>query len=238
MGVFQATSFLGEPKERVVLLDTMEKSCQEPLHDKRAPNFHLPAVTNDETLQIRHVHLEELRGKVVVLLFFPKDGLSKSVQEIRSFRESYQECVQRNVVVLGIAPEHPARHKQFARRYQIPFPLLSDVDLMVARRYGLTRSTTLFGTTMLLVERATILVDPAGIVRKMWHPVISEGHAQSVLASLETLQMEGMEHMAWHCSAKKRIQRSGIPPLPPAGKNDAQVFLLSSKSVEEAGYSH
>lgn len=189
MEVFQATSFHGEPKERVILLDSMEKSCQELLHGKRAPNFHLPAVTNDETVQIRHIHLEELRGKVVVLLFFPKDGLPKSVQEIKSFCESYQECVQRRVAVLGIAPEPPARHKQFARMYQVPFPLLSDRDLMVSKRYGLTRSATLFGTSMMLVERATILVDPAGIVRKMWHPVISEGHAQSVLASLETLQM-------------------------------------------------
>jgi len=190
MKVLQTISFHCEPKERVVLLAKTEKGgSPELLHDKRAPDFHLPAVTNDETRQIRHVHLEELRGKTVVLLFFPKDGLSKSVQEIRSFRESYQEFVQRSVVVLGIAPEHPAMHKQFAQMYQVPFPLLSDVDRIVSKRYGLTRSTTLFGTTMLLVERATILIDPAGIVRKMWHPVVSEGHAQSVLASLAALQL-------------------------------------------------
>jgi thioredoxin-dependent peroxiredoxin len=154
-----------------------------------APDFTLPAVGSDNVVKNGQVHLQDLRGRPVVLYFYPKDDTPGCSKEACSFRDANHEMQKRGVVVLGISADDMASHRKFADKYGLPFPLLSDIDTTVSQRYGVWQEKTMYGKKYLGINRETFLIDKDGIVRKIWPRVKPDDHASEVLAAIEALHL-------------------------------------------------
>jgi peroxiredoxin Q/BCP len=152
-----------------------------------APDFTLPAVGDEHVVKNGQVHLAELRGKTVVLYFYPKDDTPGCTAEACSFRDANHLMQRRGVVVLGVSADDVASHQKFADKYGLPFPLLADTDTTVSQLYGVWKERNLYGKKFLGVNRETFLIDKEGVVRKVWPKVKAEGHAQEVLEAIESL---------------------------------------------------
>ncbi|HVB73648.1 MAG TPA: thioredoxin-dependent thiol peroxidase [Ktedonobacteraceae bacterium] len=161
--------------------DTMIKE-QEP-----APDFTLPAVGSEDVVKNGEVHLADLKGKTVVLYFYPKDDTPGCVAEACSFRDANHEMQKRGVVVLGVSADDIPSHQKFADKYGLSFPLLADTDTTVSQLYGVWKEKNLYGKKFLGVNRETFLIDKDGIVRKVWLKVKAAEHAQEVLETIESI---------------------------------------------------
>jgi peroxiredoxin Q/BCP len=155
--------------------------------EQAAPDFTLPAIGDDTVVKNNQVHLADLKGKIVVLYFYPKDDTPGCTTEACSFRDANHIMQQRGVVVLGISKDNVASHKKFADKFSLPFPLLSDTDTQVAQQYGVWKEKSMYGKKYMGVNRETFLIDKDGIVRKVWSKVKPEGHAQEVLDTITSL---------------------------------------------------
>jgi peroxiredoxin Q/BCP len=154
-----------------------------------APDFTLPAVGSEEIVKHGQVHLADLRGKNVVLYFYPKDDTPGCTKEACSFRDANHLMQQRGVVVLGISADSVESHQKFAEKYGLPFPLLADTDTTVSQLYGVWKERNLYGKKFMGVNRETFLIDKDGIVRKIWHKVKPDDHAQEALDAIEELHL-------------------------------------------------
>lgn len=143
-----------------------------------APDFAL--TTGDGTV----LRLSDLRGKTVVLYFYPKDLTSGCTAEACSFRDHMGEFEERGAVVLGVSPDGAASHRRFADKYELPFALLADEDHAVADAYGVWVQKSMYGRTYMGVERATFVIDAEGKIAKAFHKVKVTGHVQAVIAAL------------------------------------------------------
>ncbi len=143
-----------------------------------APPFRLPATTGGE------IALEDLRGKKVVLYFYPKDSTPGCTQEACDFRDRDAEMQREGVVVLGVSKDSLASHDKFKAKYELPFPLLSDKDTAVANAYGAYGEKTMYGKKVLGTIRSTFLIDEQGRIARIWSPVKVAGHADQVLAAV------------------------------------------------------
>lgn len=152
-----------------------------------APDFTLPAIGNDDVVKDGNVQLSALRGKNTVLYYYPKDDTPGCVAEACSFRDANHIMQQHGIVVLGVSKDSISSHQKFADKYGLPFPLLADTDATIAQLYGAYGERTNYGKTYMGVIRKTFLVDKDGIIRKIWHKVKPEGHAQEVLDTIESL---------------------------------------------------
>jgi peroxiredoxin Q/BCP len=146
-----------------------------------APDFTLPA---DDGGQVK---LSGLRGKPVVLYFYPKDDTPGCTKEACAFRDRTADLKARGAVVLGVSPDDVASHGKFRDKYGLNFPLLADVGHQVAERYGAWREKNMYGKTSMGVQRSTFVIDADGKVRKVWKKVNVDGHDEQVLAALESL---------------------------------------------------
>lgn len=153
-----------------------------------APDFTLPVEGDDEAISDGKLHLADLHGKDVVLYFYPKDDTPGCTKEACDFRDANHEMQKRGIVVLGISTDSVASHKKFAEKYGLPFPLLSDEDAHVAQEYGVYSEKNMYGKKYMGVNRSTFLIDKDGIVRKIWHKVKPEGHANEVLEVVDSLE--------------------------------------------------
>jgi peroxiredoxin Q/BCP len=144
----------------------------------KAPGFSLPA--DDGTT----VSLEELRGRKVVLYFYPKDDTSGCTKEACEFRDSWPQVRQNGAVVLGVSPDPVPSHQKFKRKYQLPFPLLADTDHKVASAYGAWGQKSMYGRKYQGILRTTFLIDGDGRITKVFEKVRPAGHAAEVLAAL------------------------------------------------------
>jgi peroxiredoxin Q/BCP len=145
---------------------------------ERAPGFSLPA--DDGTT----VSLEDLRGRPVVLYFYPKDDTSGCTKEACEFRDNWEQVRQSGAVVLGVSPDPVSSHQKFKREYQLPFPLLADTDHKVASAYGAWGQKSLYGRKYQGILRTTFLIDREGRIAKVYEKVRPAGHAAEVLAAL------------------------------------------------------
>lgn len=152
-----------------------------------APDFTLPAVGDDSVVKNGQVHLQDLRGKNVVLYFYPKDDTPGCTKEACSFRDANHEMQKRGIVVLGVSTDSVASHQKFADKYGLSFPLLADTDITVSHLYGTYGEKSMYGKKYMGVNRETFLIDKDGIVRKIWPKVKPEGHAEEVLEAVEKL---------------------------------------------------
>jgi len=154
-----------------------------------APDFTLPAVGNPDVVKDGKVQLSALRNHVVVLYFYPRDDTPGCTAEACSFRDANHEMQKRGVVVLGISADDIPSHQKFAQKYGLPFPLLADTDTTVSQSYGVWKEKNYSGKMYMGVNRETFMIDKEGIVRKIWHKVKPDEHANEVLATVEALHL-------------------------------------------------
>ncbi len=147
-----------------------------------APDFVLPNQDGEP------VRLADLRGRTVVLYFYPKDNTPGCTKEACGFRDLEQEFARQGAVILGVSPDSVASHRRFAEKFQLPFPLLSDEKKEVLQRYGVWKQKSLYGRAYMGVERTTVVIDADGIVRKIYPKVKVSQHPEAVLAFVQSLQ--------------------------------------------------
>jgi peroxiredoxin Q/BCP len=145
---------------------------------KPAPTFTLPSDRGED------VSLEELRGKPVVLYFYPKDDTPGCTAQACGIRDAWGEFEQRGAVVLGVSPDSATSHVRFRDKYGLPFTLLADEDHAVAEAYGVWVEKTMAGRRYMGVERSTFVIDEHGNVAKVMRSVKPDTHAEQVLEAL------------------------------------------------------
>ncbi len=143
-----------------------------------APDFEL---TSDSGERVR---LAGLRGKPVVLYFYPKDDTPGCTKEACEFRDAYDEFRKRGVEILGVSPDTEASHVKFKRKHELPFTLLADPEHEVAEAYGVWTARSMYGRKFMGIKRSTFLIDADGTVAKALVGIRPAGHAVQVLESL------------------------------------------------------
>ena len=147
----------------------------------KAPAFKLPASSGAE------VSLASLKGKAVVLYFYPKDNTPGCTVEACEFGKAHKKLESEDAVVLGVSPDGLASHAKFIAKFKLPFTLLADTDHSVAEAYGVWAEKSMYGKKFMGIVRSTFLIDKAGKLAKVWSKVKPEGHAAEVLAALKEL---------------------------------------------------
>lgn len=132
--------------------------------------------------------LSDWRGGWIVLYFYPKDATPGCTLEAQEFRDHEYELSDLGTTVIGISADSVDSHKEFCQELSLNFTLLSDPDGEVCRLYDVWREKNVFGTKMHGIERTTFVIDPIGIVRKVYGRVKPLGHAEEVIADLRDLQ--------------------------------------------------
>jgi peroxiredoxin Q/BCP len=130
------------------------------------------------------VRLSELRGRPVVLYFYPKDDTPGCTAQACELRDEYSEFRKRGAVVLGVSPDDEASHAKFKAKYSLPFTLLADPGHKVADQYSVWREREYAGKKYMGITRSTFVIDPEGRVAKALYGVKPQGHADKVLAAL------------------------------------------------------
>ena len=145
-----------------------------------APDFELES---DEGAPVR---LSELRGRPVVLYFYPKDDTPGCTTQARGIRDAWSDFGERGAVVLGVSPDTTAAHRRFKEKYGLPFTLLTDPDHEIAERYGVWVEKRNYGKTYMGINRSTFVIAPDGTVAKALYGVKADGHADLVLETLSS----------------------------------------------------
>ena len=143
-----------------------------------APDFDLAGDTGE------HVKLSDLRGKPVVLYFYPKDDTPGCTTEACEFRDAYDRFREQGVEILGVSPDTEASHQKFKSKYELPFTLLADPEHEVAEAYGVWKEKRNYGKTYHGVDRSTFVIDAEGKVGRAMRGIKAAGHAAQVLETL------------------------------------------------------
>jgi peroxiredoxin Q/BCP len=146
-----------------------------------APDF---ALTSDEGETVK---LSELRGKPVVLYFYPKDDTSGCTAEAQDFQRLKGAFAEAATEVIGLSPDSLKSHARFQKKYGLDFTLASDETKAVLQTYGVWAEKSMRGRKYMGVERTTLLLDRDGRVARIWSKVKVPGHAEEVLAAAKTL---------------------------------------------------
>jgi peroxiredoxin Q/BCP len=147
----------------------------------KAPDFTLPTDGNGS------VTLSRLKGKKVVLYFYPKDDTSGCTAEACGFRDSFPDYSGTGAVVIGISKDTVASHDKFKKKHGLPFTLASDAGADVCEKYGVWVEKSMYGRKYMGIERCTFLIDEAGTVRGAWRKVRVPGHVAEVLKAVRAL---------------------------------------------------
>jgi thioredoxin-dependent peroxiredoxin len=144
----------------------------------KAPDIQL------ETDSGERFDLKALRGKKVVLFFYPKASTPGCTVEACEFRDTFKKFEKKGVVVLGISKDTPKAQTGFKEKQGLPFTLLCDVDHKAVEDYGVWKEKNMYGKKVMGIERTTFLIDEQGKIRKIFSKVKPAGHAEEVLAAL------------------------------------------------------
>jgi peroxiredoxin Q/BCP len=147
----------------------------------KAPDFTLPTDGNGS------IRLSQLKGKKVVLYFYPKDDTSGCTAEACGFRDSFPDYGSVGAVVIGISKDSVASHDKFKKKHNLPFILASDAGSDVCEKYGTWVEKSMYGRKYMGIERCTFLLDEQGMVRGVWHKVKVPGHVNQVLQAARAL---------------------------------------------------
>jgi peroxiredoxin Q/BCP len=147
---------------------------------QKAPDFILASSEGGK------VALKDLRGKTVVLYFYPKDDTPGCTKEACAFRDGYA-ALKKKAVLLGVSPDSVESHEKFRDKFKLPFPLLADTDKAVAKKYGAFGEKVMYGKKVVGMIRSTFVIDGEGVVRKVFPRVRVEGHADKVLDAVRQL---------------------------------------------------
>jgi len=130
------------------------------------------------------IALKDLKGRPVVLYFYPKDDTVTCTAEACEFRDNWKVVKATGAVILGVSPDDVASHSKFKRKYKLPFPLLADEDHAVADAYGVWGEKSMYGRKYMGILRTTFVINGKGRIVKIFEKVRSKGHAAAVLAAL------------------------------------------------------
>jgi peroxiredoxin Q/BCP len=134
------------------------------------------------------VRLSDLRGRPIVLYFYPKDDTPGCTKEACGFRDEYTALQDAGAVLLGVSPDDEESHRKFAAKFNLPFQLLADPGAKIATAYGVWKEKSNYGRTYMGVERTTFILDGAGVIRKIFPRVKVDGHVPQVLQALNALK--------------------------------------------------
>lgn len=146
-----------------------------------APDFTLPSDADGE------ITLSALRGKPVVLYFYPKDNTPGCTTEACDFRDRMERVQAAGATVLGVSPDSLRKHGNFRKKFELNFPLLTDAEKAVHEAYGVWQEKKMYGRTYMGTVRSTFLIDGDGVIRQIWSKVRVKGHADAVIEALEAL---------------------------------------------------
>lgn len=132
----------------------------------------------------RVVTLESLRGRSVVLYFYPKDDTPGCTTEACELRDAFPRFSDADATIVGVSPDSVASHLKFKTKFSLPFTLLADPSHAIAESYGVWKEKSMYGRTYMGIERTTFLIDPRGVIRHVWRKVKPDGHAAAVAAAL------------------------------------------------------
>jgi thioredoxin-dependent peroxiredoxin len=149
----------------------------------KAPPFTLPADDGST------VSLKDLKGKPVVLYFYPKDDTSGCTTQACEFRDSWASVKRAGAVVLGVSPDGVGSHQKFKKKFALPFPLLADEDHAVAEAYGAWGEKSMYGRKYQGILRTTFLIGRRGNIVRVFEKVKPKGHAAEVLEALSSSEL-------------------------------------------------
>tara|TARA_R110002110_G_scaffold2756_1_gene13305 strand:- start:50480 stop:50944 length:465 start_codon:yes stop_codon:yes gene_type:complete len=147
----------------------------------KAPAFSMPTDGGGT------IALKDLKGRPVILYFYPKDSTPGCTTEACDFRDLTPDFSKIDAEIIGVSKDSVKRHDNFKAKYELPFTLASDEDGDVCERYGVWVEKNMYGRKFMGIERATFLIDAKGVVRKIWRKVKVKGHAEDVLEAVKAL---------------------------------------------------
>ena len=147
---------------------------------KKVPNFSA-AATGEQTIKLR-----ELRGKNIVLYFYPRDNTPGCTREGQAFRDQITKFKRRNTLVLGVSRDSLAAHEKFRDKQGFPFDL-ADEDEKLCTLFDVIKLKNMYGKKVRGIERSTFLIDAEGVLRHEWRKVKVDGHVEQVLEALKAL---------------------------------------------------
>lgn len=149
--------------------------------DREVPDFEVPA-TSDQTIK-----LSSLKGRSVVIYFYPKDSTPGCTLEGQNFRDNHSKFVRANTVILGVSRDSLKSHENFKAKQELPFELISDKDERLCTLFDVIKMKSMYGKQVRGIERSTFLIDAKGVLRQEWRKVKVDGHVEEVLAAAKAL---------------------------------------------------
>lgn len=149
---------------------------------KKVPPFALPA-TGEQTIA-----LADLKGRHVVLYFYPRDSTPGCTTEGQAFRDHHAAFAKLNSVILGVSRDSLKSHENFKAKQAFPFDLLSDGDETLCRLFDVIKEKNMYGKKVMGIERSTFLIDGKGVLRAQWRKVKVAGHVEEVLTAVNALE--------------------------------------------------
>ena len=146
-----------------------------------APDFDLPTYSDTR------LSLKSLRGRNVVLYFYPKDMTPGCTTEAQDFRDLADAFAKTNTVIVGASKDSPARHEKFKAKHELNFDLLADEDGYLCHAYGVWQLKKFMGREFMGIVRTTFLIDSSGVIREIWPKVRVKAHAEAVLEAAKAL---------------------------------------------------
>ncbi len=150
-----------------------------PIEGTKAPDF----VLNDTNG--KEVKLSSLRGKKVVLYFYPKDDTPGCTKEACEFRDNLARVKKKGALIFGVSKDDEKSHQKFTEKFQLNFPLLADPEHKVIEKYGAWGEKSMYGKKFMGIIRSTFIIDEDGVIMKVFPRVSPEGHAEEVLKALD-----------------------------------------------------
>lgn len=149
--------------------------------NKKCPAFSFEAVPAS------YKTLKDLKGKNVVLYFYPRDNTPGCTKESEGFRDHYKKFTKANTEVIGVSRDSLASHQKFIDKLDLPFPLIADADQSLCDLFDVIKEKNMYGKKVMGIERSTFLIDAQGKVRKIWRKVKVPGHVEEVLNEIQQL---------------------------------------------------
>jgi len=146
----------------------------------KAPDFKMTTDNGD-------VSLKSLKGRNVVLYFYPKDDTPGCTKEACGFQDALPNFSKIEAEIIGVSKDSPTRHQNFKKKYGLKFKLASDEDGAVCESYGVWKEKKNYGRSYMGIERSTFLIDGKGVIRNVWRKVKVDGHVDEVLAAAKAL---------------------------------------------------
>ena len=134
------------------------------------------------------VKLSSLKGKPIVLYFYPKDDTPGCTKEACNFRDDYSQYKKKGIVILGVSTDDQTSHQKFTKKYSLPFPLLCDTDKKVVNLYGVYGEKSMYGRKYMGINRFTFLIDKEGRIQHIFNKVSVDDHSKEILAILKSIK--------------------------------------------------